>query len=217
MPHEDYTFEAQAQSGKVKGPWRITLGEDIILFEPADGSGPIAMDRETTAVAVELGQLPIGPPYFAVRMPKRVLFSVKAQDFARLKAWLGPPSMAALKAAFKRRLAWAIPIGILFILTSFPLPGDPETGTPPVPFDTVAAFLGSVLVILGLFMWIWPRRELFLVDSAWFVVLAVKIFWDILEGANIIWVVLVFLVLLAAMDGLRLNAHFQDVHARQRS
>jgi len=200
MPVE--TIEVEARSGR-RGSWRLVLRPDSLGLEAAGGGESFEVPRDELPDRLELREIPLGPPLLVVRTPKRVTFTLDREGARRFRAWLGPPTRHDLRVALKRRMGWGLPIGLLFVFTSLPWKGDPQAGVEAIPFDPLSAFLGGSLVAMALAMRVWPNRYLLLADFAWFLLLAIKVLWDIVRGASWLWMILVVFILVAADDGLR--------------
>ncbi len=201
-------IEVTIRSGR-KGTWRLLLGLDSLRLEPAEGGEGIEIARSELPERIEVQEMPVGPPLLVIRKPKRVAFSFDPEGARRFRVWLGPPTKRDLKAALKRRMAWGLPIGLLFVFTSLPWKGDPAAGIEAIPFDPVSAILGGSLVLMGLLMRVWPNPLLFLTDSIWFLALAGKILWDIAKGGSWLWMIVVVLILTAVQDGFRQFLRFR--------
>jgi hypothetical protein len=146
-----------------------------------------------------------------LRLSKKTVFLLEPDQLKVLQEWLGPPTTKDLKIALKQRLKFAIPIGLLFLFFSIPLAGDPDAGLEPVPFDPVSAILGALFITLGLIMKFWPRRELFLLDAGWLVLLAAKITYDIFYGSHWLWSLLILVLLFSAREAMRLFKRFETI------
>lgn len=100
---------------------------------------------------------------------KVVLFKLAPEAFAAVRAWIGPPTAADLRAHLKRRLKWVFPIGLLFVLTAMPM-GD-------LDWEPVSLALGLGLILTGRMAKLWPHRVFFAVDAVWFAGLAANSGW----------------------------------------
>lgn len=214
MSTEIDSFDALVQSGRRKGTWKVSLDSEVLRLTSADGSEAYEISRAEGAEKIELPGGLLGKRMLVAHIPKRQVFQVESEKIAVLKEWLGPPTM--LKMTLRRRLRWGLPIGILFIVTSLPLPGDPEAGVEGVPFDVVGMLLGVVLIGLGLMMKIRPVRGLLLVDSVWFVVLSGKVVYNMVEGSSWLWSILVVLLLSSAASGIRQYCYFGSMNGTGR-
>lgn len=104
-----------------------------------------------------------------------------------IEAWLGPPTFEQLRVVLRRRFAFTVPVAILLLVTSMPLPGDPDQGIPALPFDRVSAGLGSGLLLLWCLGRLRPAPYLFVGDSIWFAVVMLRNLWDVYRGASSPW------------------------------
>src|SRR5688572_11206359 len=92
-------------------------------------------------------------------LPKgKKLFRLDPAGFAAFEAWAGPPTLDDLRKSLKRRFAWSFTLGVLIILTSLPLPGDPERDIPDLPLNSLSLALGIGLIAAGLLSRFVPSR-----------------------------------------------------------
>lgn len=201
MYEESGGFEVAAQSGR-KGVWKVALNPESLTVTAADGSEFFEISRSDADEKIEIRRIGLSEPFLVIRVPKQILFKMGKTQAAAVKQWLGPPTFMGLKIALKRRLKWSIPIAILFIVTSLPLPGDPETGIEAVPFDPVSAFLGVVLLGMALLAKIRPMRILFIVDAFWFFLLALRVAGGVIRGTSLLWLIVVVFLLFAAFGSI---------------
>ena len=200
--NEPISFEVTAQAGR-KGVWTVTLSTDELKIIAVDGSESFQIARADAEEKTELRESRITKPFLIVSFPKKkVVFQLDHDQVAPYKAWLGPPTMKGLKLALRRRLRWSLPIGVLFVIISIPLPADPETGLEAVPFDAISAFLGVSLIGLGILSRFWPRRILFFLDGIWFSLLALDVAMGIFTGRDSTWwAILVIVLIFVAKSG----------------
>ena len=201
MYEENSGFEVTAQAGR-KGGWKVALNPESLTVTAADGSESFEISRSDAEEKVEIRGGSLSEPFLVIRVPKQILFKIGKTQAAAVKQWLGPPTFKGLKIALKRRLKWSIPIAILFIVTSLPLPGDPEAGIEALPFDPVSAFLGVVLLGIALLAKIRPMRILFMVDAFWFFLLALRVTGGVIRGTSLLWLIAVVFLLFAAFGGI---------------
>jgi hypothetical protein len=166
--------------------WTLFIFADRLEFEAADGRLRELLwdDRH--------GRLQLQDRAFLLRRivvlkagNKNIMFKLPPEAFERVKAWYGPLTVDDLKIALKRRMAWVIPIGILFIFGSAPIGNN--------PFEPVTFGLGVGLILTGMLSRLVPHRIFFLVDSLWFCTLAATSIVILLDDWN--WMRAVFLVL----------------------
>jgi len=205
-------FDAVVLGGRRKGRWRVLLGAEALTLVSPDGSERYEISRAEAAEKIELLDGMLAPKWtFLAHIPKRQGFQAEREKIELLREWLGPPTVRELKVALRRRFKLCLPIGILFVLTSLPMRGDAEAGLEAVPLDTLGVVLGAVLIGLGLLMKVWPCRELFLVDSLWFAVLAGKLVYDMMMGAHWLWGIGVLLLVGSVAGGIRRYRRFEGL------
>jgi len=198
--NEGTSFEARALAGR-KGVWRVSLDAETFTLAAADSDESFQVLRVDVEERVELQEPPFTKPFLVVKIPKKkkVVLKLERAQAAAFREWLGPPTIRGLKVALRQRFRWCLAIGILFVVTSIPLPADPEAGIEAIPFDAVAAFLGVSLAGIAILARVWPRRVFFLLDGIWFVLLALDGAIDVFHGDTWWWwcIVVVGLILLA--------------------
>ncbi|NIM52971.1 MAG: hypothetical protein GTO22_27665 [Gemmatimonadales bacterium] len=214
------SFQVRAVAGR-KGVWTLSLPEDALKLEASDGSESHEVSRADAPERIDLLEPLIGQPLLRVKLPKTAVFAFdtggppgsgeSAQRVEEVRQWLGPLTARHLSVALRRRLPWVFPIGAIFLLSSIPLPGDPAAGVEPLPFDSWAALLGAILIAIGFFERVAPRKELFLLDASWFLLAAGKIAIDIAGGDSWLWGILIVIMLFAAVSGIREFQRFRHV------
>ncbi len=197
------------ESGRKPRKWALLLFPDGFRGERQDDAASFHVLRTKLADLVQVVDGLLVKRTLVVKKPRRTTLQLEPHPFRRLSRWIGEPTL--LRLAVKQRLSWTIPIGILFVLGSMPLPGDPEAGLDAVPFNPVSAVLGTVLIVQGLASRRWPRPILFLLDAFWFLGLAADTVYRVWQGQSTFWLLLVVLQLGLAASGLRLWRRFQGV------
>ena len=211
--NEANTFYVSAQSGR-KGIWKVTLEADALTLAAVDGppSESIQILRADAEEKIVLYESRFFFRHLVITIQKeKVVIELEPSQVALLKEWLGPPTIRGLKVALKKRLNWCLPIGILFVLTSIPLPADPEVGLEAVPFDAVSAFLGASLIAITILARIWFRRILFLLDGVWLSLLALDATVGIFRGDSLWWAISVIALILGAKGGFSEYQRFASV------
>lgn len=204
-----YTIMEQSMRGK---PWHLTIFRDFLRLE-ATGVEAFAVSKDSAPEQVELMRPFMGGAILAVKANKRLVFRLDAPQQAAIEQWLGPPTRRTLAIALKKRFSWGLILGVLFIFSSLPIAGDPARGIKDLPFDPLSLLLGLVLIALRLVAKIRPNRTLFLVDSIWFLVLAGKVIFDIVQGSNWLWGFVSVVCLMASYSALGLYSRFRNVQA----
>ncbi len=213
---DEASFDVKAVAGR-KGFWRLTVTAEALTFSAREENESFSILRTEREEKTELHESRFAAPSIFVYVgKKRVAFKLEKDQLRVLKRWLGPPTILGLKIALKRRLKWCLPIGILFIIVSIPLPGDPEIGVEAIPFDVVTAFLGVALVGISLLARIWPRRVWFLLDGIWFLLLAADVAVGLYQGDSWWRFIILFFLILGAKSGFSEYQRFASVSLRER-
>jgi hypothetical protein len=186
-------------------PWHLQLRSDGLQLRPAEGD-PIDLSRPEVESVTEIVPLWGGQSVLVVRARKRKKVQLKLTPDQRMavEAWLGPPTINQLRAVLRRRYAFGLPIAILFLLLSIPLPADPAIGAAAHPFDPIWATLGVGLLLLWVASRLRPSPVLLLLDAAWFLVMALLHVRDLLAGtASAFVLLLVALGVYLAITGVK--------------
>ena len=118
----------------------------------------------------------------ALNKPRKIMFRLPPEAVTAVVEWIGPSLLAS--HYLKRRYSWVLPLAIIWILGSLPVPGDPEAGQEAVPLDWFGMGLGfALLASWGFARWR-PNPLLFLVDSIWFLCLAGYLTYDVWNGRS---------------------------------
>ncbi|UCH49847.1 MAG: hypothetical protein JSU95_08830 [Betaproteobacteria bacterium] len=212
--NESSTFEVVAEVGR-KGAWTVSLNADSLTIAAVDGEESFQIARADAEEKAELRESRLTTPFLSVSIPKKkVVFKLDRAQAASIREWLGPPTLVSLKAALKRRLRWSVPIGILFVLASLPLPANPEAGLEAVPFDPVSGFFGVSLLALSMLTRVWHHRILFLLDGVWFSLLALNVAVGILRGDSPWWTIIVIVLVIGARSGFSEYKRFDSLSSR---
>lgn len=200
----DNRFEARAISG-LSGTWTFSFDPEALTLTDREGEQSFRIWREDADRMLKLRESILTESSLFVRIDKqKSTFRLDKAQVALLNRWLGKPSVEPLERALQRRLRWGLAIGAVFVISSIPLPADPEAGIEAVPADALSASLGISLVAIWVLARIHPRRVWFLIDSLWFLVLAAKIGVDILHGDAPSWGILIFFLLLGSATDFQL-------------
>jgi hypothetical protein len=195
-------FLLTAASG-LKGDWQAFLSGDSLKLESPDGSHCVEILRSEADEKLQLWESSLFPPFLVLPEPKRTAFKLAPDQFRRFKEWFGPPTPARVKSILKPRFSFCIAIGILYLVTSMPLPGDSQAGIDPLPFDPVSAFLGVSLLVLALLAKFRPSRTLLLLDAFWFLLLTVNLGIGIYQGNSPWWLILGAVLIWTAFEAFR--------------
>lgn len=206
---------------KSSDPWLVQMQPESIAFVPPPGQGETIhiahADRvQQLEVIGLLGKQSVLVVYTEERK-KKYQFKLTPEENERIDAWLGPPTEQQLSIALKRRYAFALPIAVVFIITALPMPADPEQGLDAEPGNPFSVALGAGLMILWLVARLRPHPYLFLLDSAWFVLLALKLAADVLQGgASPIWLLWIGLIIPIVLSGWNNFKRFSSYRAVER-
>lgn len=190
-------------------PWRLRLFPQGLRLTPdREGEPPIHILRSELATHVDLVNFGVSRRTMAVRKPRKRLFKLDSAGWVHFTAWMGRD--ARLRIALRQRIGWGVPVGILMVLTSLPVPGNAEAGIDGVPFNAFSATMGLFLIAGAILSRRRPHPALFLLDSAWFAALAGSMAWRVIQGGNPLWLLLAALQLLLVWSGVSLYRDLRD-------
>lgn len=189
--------------------WKLQVFPDVLRFDSSDGKAHVDVVRSATSEKTTIHDFLFMKRCLEVKADKKRVFQFSPVDFATLMDWIGPPTERDLGAALKRRFAWILPVGILFVLSSLPLSGDPAAGIEPLPFDPISCGLSIGLIAVGVVSRFVAHRVLFLVDSLWFLILAGSTTYNIFAGSNWLWMIMVLLQISLVASGVKQYRRFQ--------
>lgn len=184
---------------------------DYLRFVADEGSGSFDVELSEAGEELILHTPLLGKPSLIVRQGRKTCFRIDRHDFRQIKAWLGPPTIRTLKAILRQQMTWGIGVGLFLLLSSLPKPADPEASLEALPFDPVSGVLGFSLIFLRLLGWLYPCREIFLADAAWFLFLGSKVGYDVLSGSSSIWLAVTVLCVVGAISGLEKYQQFGNL------
>ena len=200
LPSAEHTFEI-TQESRNNPKWRLSIFRDRLSFNALRGDNFFEIFRSEAVDRVRTTRFLFIPPFVTIKRGKKKLtFKLTAEAYRVINQWFGYATL--LKTTLKQRFSWCLPIGILYLLGSMPLPSDPEGGYAATPIDAFGATLGTILILLSILMKIKPHPVLFLADSAWFGLLAGYTVWQIMNGASMYWLIAVALQLLLMVSGM---------------
>lgn len=195
------------EMGKTNKEWSLTLyPAHLALAEPSTDR-PYVIIRDQVMKSATLME---GVNALVVEQPRKVTLKLKPEGTVALADWIGKPVLAA--HYLRRRYGWVLPVAVLWMLGSLPLPGDQAAGVEAMRFDPVGFGLGLTLVVSWAFAKWRPHPALFLVDSLWFVAMAVHLIVGVVNGRSQGWLVLVVLLLWMVVTGLKHFARFRGVN-----
>jgi hypothetical protein len=185
------------EKGRVERSWHLSLGEGIVATSGDSATFVLRRDEVAQSVVILDGLFLRRTVSF--KKPVGKVLRLDPQSFQTFTDWLGYQPTLAL--SLKQRYAWLIAIGVLFVLSSLPLAGDPQKGIAPIPFHPLDMGLGLSLVLIGVLSRRRPHRIYFLLDSAWFLILAISTSHNIVAGSSPFWLVVVLLQLSLVASG----------------
>ncbi|MEO5803791.1 MAG: hypothetical protein ABIR24_09690 [Verrucomicrobiota bacterium] len=187
--------------GKSTGQWTLTLHPSHLALADAPGAQPYIILREQMMKSAILME---GMRTLLIKQPRKINFKLSPESTAALADWIGKSVIAA--QYLKQRYAFMLPVAVIWIIGSLPISRSSSGSADALPFDPIGFCLGSTLVIT----WAWakwrPNPTLFLVDSIWFLALAVSLVVDVVNGRSKGWLVLVAFMLWLVVSGIK---HFR--------
>lgn len=184
-------------------PWTLQLFPEGMRLTPQQGGHPsIHILRSELSTHVHLMDFGLARRTLFVRKPVKRNFKLDPATWPTLTAWVGRE--AHLRMALRHRLGWGVPAGVLMVLTSVPVPGNPEAGVQGVPFNALWAALGALLIAGAIVSRKWPHPVLFLLDSAWFAVIGATFVVRVIQGGSPLWLLLAALQLQLIWSGISL-------------
>jgi hypothetical protein len=192
--------------GKPADQWTLTLCPDHVELKPEAGGEATGILRRELMKTVILAE---GLNALLVNKPFKKNFKLDPADTARIASWIGLPVLAA--GYLRRRYSWVLPVAIIWIIGSFPAPGDLEQGIEPQSFDPVGFALGGTLVLAWAFAKWRPHPMLFLVDSIWFLIMSIHLVMSVLDGWHKAWLLLLLPLLWMTVTGIKHFLRFNGV------
>ena len=209
LPTPDHIFLFEEENRK-KTKWEISLFKDKMTLQSKETHTSLTIFRDDAANKIKMSRLYIVPPLLLIKDSETKLnFRIKSEEYDILSEWVGKGTL--LKTTLKQRLAYCIPIGILYLWASLPVSGDPASGLAPVPFDPISFGLGIILILISILAKIMPHPALFLLDSGWFFLLMSYTIMQILKGSSLYWGILVVLYIIVIISGILHYKNFASV------
>ena len=194
------------------------VGDATLYLEPdearlaLDSGETLVISRVEQPEQLQANRVFGGPALLVKKGKKRLAFRLEDSQLASVEAWIGPPNQAHLAFSLRQRYGLGLPIGLFLLLTSLPFAGDPAAGIEPVPFNLVSAILGGGLIVLWAFSRWRPHPRLFILDAAWFALLALDTVYDVAVGKSAYWwLIFAALVMVFAQSGLGLYRKFRHL------
>jgi len=125
------------EMGKTPKEWSLTLHPAHLALAESPDERPYVIVRGQVMKSATLIE---GMRAFSINEPRKLTFKLSREATTTLAEWIGKPVLAA--CYLRRRYAWVLPVAILWILGSLPLPGDPSRNVNSLPFDPFGLVLG---------------------------------------------------------------------------
>ena len=189
------TFEI-TELARAKRKFKLTLSTKELRLE-TEGQPAVVLQRsdpDRQRIQMLNGLLVRRLFIVAVDKKTKLSFTLEALVYEAVTAWLGPPTAADLQATLKQRLAWTFPLGILYILTSLPVSGNPAAGVAALPFDPFGFTLGAVLLTTAAISRWSPNRVCFILDAVWLLGLVLMNLMNVINGTSSNWWLLLILI-----------------------
>ncbi len=200
---------------KKLGTWAVELAEDSASLTPSDGGAPLIIPRSETAGRFDLFKIWGDQGVLLVPRQgrlKKLQFQLDAEQTKAIDLWLGSPAAVHLRQLLRKRYALGVPIGLLLMLVSLPMAGDPAAGLDPVPASPITAVLGLGLIGMWLIARFWPTPRLLLTDSFWYGLLLISTVADIVMGrSSVLWLAFCLFLLFFIRTGLREYHRFKHL------
>ncbi len=114
----------------------------------------------------------------------------------------------------RARTRYFLLLGAFFLLSSIPVPANPEAGIEAIPADPLGVVLGFGLLILHTWARRAPTRGVLFADAVWLGILAATGAYDVLTGeAHPIWLLLSLALVPLALSALNSFNRLQRVFA----
>jgi hypothetical protein len=199
------------EKGREQGYWRLSLGEGLVATSGDHGAFVLTRDEVMKQISIFDGLFLRRTISF--KKPIGKVLQMDEQNFQAFADWLGYKPM--LKLSLGQRYSWVLGTGILFVISSIPMPGDPQKGIPPIPWNPLDFGLGACLILIGYLSKKLPHRGCFALDSAWFFVLALTTFSNLIASGSHFWFPIVALQLSLGVSGFLLWRRFTAFARRQ--
>ena len=190
-----------AELGKPQRVWKLVFFPEGMRAEPLFERPPVHVMRGEAMKVLRLVET-LPAPALLLKVKPRASLRLDEPAYQAVSEWLGRDLHLAL--ALRGRLGWTIPIGVLFLLTSLPIPGDPAAGVAGTPFSPISAVLGGALLLQGILSRLWPHRIFLALDALWFLALAADTVRLVLTaGWSPLWLALGAFQVMLAVTGVR--------------
>lgn len=209
MEGEAESLELEVKFGKHKGRWEVRLEELCLILRSLKTGETYEINRLEARDKVKVAGLFGKTRFLNVEKPINEVFEIQAGQAELLNKWLGPFTIKSLKASLQVRMGWSFLLGLVFVILSLPIKQQPDSIFMGIPFGWTGFTLGLLLIGVGVVMHLWPCRELFLVNSGWYLLGSIKILYHIIKGLS--WWSWLFLLacIIFVLDGIAQYKRFE--------
>ena len=149
------TVELEAEEARTKERYRVSASAEGLTVASATNRWHFAPAELVKKVVLTDGIFMRGS-LLPLLDGKRVGLTVGPEGAMSIYRGLGPE--VALAWVLGQRVRYSIVIGLLFVFTSFPVPGDESSGLEAIPFDVFGMGLGLGLLLMAGLARVRPRR-----------------------------------------------------------
>jgi hypothetical protein len=185
--------------------WHVEATEAGLLFRCPDPLEPVEERIEPTRLpqTVQLNDsIILNRSVFAFVAGKRRLLTMSDEAIDELLRGLGR-EIATTWIVRTRARYFAI-LGVFFLFTAVPMPGDAETGLEAVPTDYLGGVLGLGLIGLAAWARFAPRAAVLFADAVWLGILAMDVVNDVISGqAHPAWLLVAIILLPLPLSALK--------------
>lgn len=145
---------------------------------------------------------------------KRDAFRIDDAATTELLRALGPD--VAVRWLLGQRVRFFVVIAMIFLLSSLPIPGDPDAGIEAIPADLMGGLLGLGLLVLAGAARYRPQAWLFVFDAGWLVLLATTGAVQVINGSGSPWwLALDAWLVVSALTAIRVYRRLRAAGARE--
>lgn len=165
--------------------WALDCYEASVTFRKVEGSERRSFEVEKSDLSerVGLAESLFLPQVLVLRTePKqKISFLIGRDEKDRFLKWAG--KAIHLQFALQSRTGLMMPIGLLLMLTSLPIPGSPGDGIPALPFAFFWFSMGGILLFFGVLTKRMPHKNILLMYCVWFFMVAAELIHQMQEGS----------------------------------
>lgn len=191
-----------AELGRPQNVWKLVFFPEGLRAEPQFEREAVHVMRGEVLKSLRLLETLPAPALVLNKGRPRASLRLDEAAYRATIEWLGRD--LHLQLALRGRLGWTIPIGVIFLLSSLPIPGNPAAGVSGAPFSPIPAVLGGMLILQGILSRVWPHRIYMALDALWFTALAADTVRLVMAGGwSPLWLILGAFQVMLAVTGLR--------------